>query len=466
MYCVGISLNARDLKAAVLKREKGKLSLDSLQAFPLEAVKLFYTLPPFQSSSPVTVASGLSGSDVLTRRLQLPLENKRKILAALPFQLEAILPYPCESALICSLIYPMRAQTTPVTVLATTVESLQTHLSELKKIEIQTDVVCCDPVALARFSHWQFPEELRILGLHVEGNQLLYVLREAGEVVLSQTLEFEGLELELEKLSIFLKQKGLIDDQTPWVLTGKIEQEALFRAVFSGRQLEVEAELAHYALAIGYALDAFAEDAFSVQFCQKKFTLEHTAKRRNRLGFIYLGSCLACALAALLFGQINLGKKQRQFLEKIQGNLPASLALSSSFSEDAIEETFSQWQSSLHRQKNEFPFLPTVPPLSDVLAWVSTHPAFSTEEGGKREGIEVQSLHYQLVKYPKIKDTKIPYQATLSLEFTAETPRLARDFHEALLKGDALVNHKKEVRWQTQGKSYFTSFELNPVRTR
>lgn len=232
MYCVGISLNARDLKAAVLKREKGKLSLDSLQAFPLEAVKLFYTLPPFQSSSPVTVASGLSGSDVLTRRLQLPLENKRKILAALPFQLEAILPYPCESALICSLIYPMRAQTTPVTVLATTVESLQTHLSELKKIEIQTDVVCCDPVALARFSHWQFPEELRILGLHVEGNQLLYVLREAGEVVLSQTLEFEGLELELEKLSIFLKQKGLIDDQTPWVLTGKIEQEALFRAVF------------------------------------------------------------------------------------------------------------------------------------------------------------------------------------------------------------------------------------------
>jgi type IV pilus assembly protein PilM len=96
-----------------------------------------------------------------------------------------------------------------------------------------------------------------------------------------------------------------------------------------------------------------------------------------------------------------------------------------------------------------------------VLAWLSTHPALATEEGGQKEGIDLKSLHYSLDKYPKIGDPSSPYSAHVELEFVSETPRPARDFHEALLKGDRIVNAKKEIKWQAQNQTYHTAFELN-----
>ena len=75
--------------------------------------------------------------------------------------------------------------------------------------------------------------------------------------------------------------------------------------------------------------------------------------------------------------------------------------------------------------------------------------------------MEIKSFHYSLIKYPKIGEASSPYLAQMELEFTSTAPRAARDFHEALLKGDQIVNAKKEVKWQTQNQTYHTSFELN-----
>ena len=99
--------------------------------------------------------------------------------------------------------------------------------------------------------------------------------------------------------------------------------------------------------------------------------------------------------------------------------------------------------------------------MSDILAWLSSHPALSTKEGERREEIEIKSLHYSLTEYPKIGQSSSSYTAELELELFAKAPRAARDFHDALLKGDSIVNPKKEVKWQTQNQTYTTSFELH-----
>ena len=118
-------------------------------------------------------------------------------------------------------------------------------------------------------------------------------------------------------------------------------------------------------------------------------------------------------------------------------------------------------ERSLLKEKKIFPFSPSCPKVSEVLAWLSTHPAFSTAEGAAKEGIEIKKVHYQLVSFPHLEDHSAPYQAQVELEFTAMTPRLAREFHEALLKGDQMVNAKKEIKWNAQGNFYTVQFQLN-----
>jgi type IV pilus assembly protein PilM len=310
--------------------------------------------------------------------------------------------------------------------------------------------------------------------------------------VLSQTIllgEKEEVALELEKLSIFLKQKGAIDEQTPWLLTGDSSHfKEILSSLFPGQSLELSEiyqtrvktshsergapsqigksdlathSIALYAVSIGLALDAIAADESSIQFRQREFIQEHTVQFRKKKAVYYLAFCLGAALLMSIGGSLIVSKKQRRLSESLQGYLPQSLAKDAPSSAQQIEEKLLEWENSLRGQKNPFAFLPTVPKVSDVLAWLSAHPSFATEEGGQKEGMEIKSLHYSLVKYPKIGDAASPYAAQMDLEFTSSIARNARDFHEALLKGDQIVNAKKEVKWQMQNQTYHASFELN-----
>ncbi|MBS0653899.1 MAG: hypothetical protein JSR39_10305, partial [Verrucomicrobia bacterium] len=67
-------------------------------------------------------------------------------------------------------------------------------------------------------------------------------------------------------------------------------------------------------------------------------------------------------------------------------------------------------------------------------------------------------------KHPKLGEAGGVYAAKVDLELTSSTPRLAREFHDALLKGDRIVNAKKEIKWNAQQNTYWTSFELNLVK--
>ncbi len=468
MFYIGIHLEKASLRVAVLKKEKRGISIESLESFPYgpDNVKLFYNLSPFHTGKETRVTSGIGCSETFIRKLHIPLKDRRKILEALPFQLESLVPFSDESTLICPLFKPLSKQMTAVTVIATSEESLNAHLGDLKNLDIRSDTISCEASALMRFNRWKFPSIGKVLCLHAHHQKLSCVVCEGEEILLSQSLSFEenaDLSKELEKLSIFLKQKGGIDDKTPWFLTGNLHFAEQIKNVFSGEALLLDdITNATFAIPIGLALDDLKEDAFSVQFCQKKFTPSHTLHSRQKKAFSYLAFCLGAAVLMAIGSSTILGKNQRLLVQSLKDYITPSLASGSFTSMEDIEENLYAWEDSLKQQKSSFALLPTVPKVSDVLAWLSSHPCFATEEGNSKEGVEIKSLHYTLTKHPKIGETSAPYLAHVELEFTSQTPRAARDFHEILLKGDEIVNAKKDIKWQTQNHTYHTAFELNP----
>jgi type IV pilus assembly protein PilM len=461
MYVIGLTLEKDAFRIAVLKKEKTTIAVDSLEAFSYgkDNVKQFYNLPPFHTGKEVEVVSGLVG-ETFIRKLHLPLKEKRKILSALPFQLESLIPFAAENPIVCLLLKKMSHQMTAVTVIATAESHLAAHIAALKEMDIEPDAVSCGAIALTRFATWQFPQEQRILCFDVQDQKIFSALIEDGELALSQTIYLGGkqeVSIELEKFSVYLKQKGAIEDSTPWLLTGKSDEvRQAIKKIFPGPCLESQYE--QYAMAIGLALDRAGG---GVQFLQKKFTPAHTHAQRKKKLIHFLGICFIAALLMSIGGAIGLHMKQRHLVKKLASYFPASVDKDSISSVDQIEKKLREWENSTRGQKSSFAFLPTVPKVSDFLAWLSTHPGFATEDGGQKEGTEIKSVHYSLTKYPKIGEPSSPYSAQVEMEFTSTVPRSARDFHEALLKGDQMVNAKKEIKWQTQNQTYYTSFELN-----
>lgn len=473
MFTIGLSLEEGAFRIAVVKKEKKRIAVESLHEFPYgsESVKLFYNLPPFHTGKEVEIVSGLSSADVFIRKLHLPLRDKRKIIAALPFQLESLIPFSNENPIVCPLLKPLGKQMTSVTVIATAQGHLSSHLAILKGIDIEPDTVSCHPMALGRFARWKFSKEHRILCFDIRNKRISSAVFEGNELLLSQAISFdenENVSLELEKFSIFLKQKGVIDDETPWIMTGEATDSLIeiLSRFFPGRKLEIpEKDLTQYAICIGLALDTIPKDGTGVQFCQNEFTPEHTFHLRRKKTLQYLGFCLGAALAMLIGGSFALNNKQRILNKNLRDYLSSSSLKEASFAPNQIQEKLHEWENSLKGQKTSFPLLPNVPKVSDVLAWISTHPAFATEDGEQKEGMEIKMLHYSLMKYPKIGETSSPYVAQVEIEFNSLAPRTARDFHDALLKGDQIVNAKKEVKWQAQNQTYYTSFELNKVNS-
>ena len=73
---------------------------------------------------------------------------------------------------------------------------------------------------------------------------------------------------------------------------------------------------------------------------------------------------------------------------------------------------------------------------------------------------KINSLKYDLEKYPALGSNKEPYVAKIELEFTTQKSKDAREFHDSLLKGIGLVNPSSEITWDVNQDNYKTTFYL------
>ncbi len=506
------------IRTALLKMEKGTIRLECVKSFfaSESIVKQLYISAPLSSEVALHIATALDSHDVLFRTLSLPISNRQKALAALPFQLEALLPFPAEEAVVATSFKPIGKEAFAVSLFAAQGSALEAHLNWAQSLQIDPDTVSCTPNALYRLAKWLFPQETTFSLFHFGESKSCCVIAINDEIALTQTLHFghvdflhalakdfpeksgeeidalaqnpdslfssgkelhhfnqakERIKKEVERLLVYLQSKNALIESAEWILLGDQYPSFPCSAFWTDSPAKsllnaqiLTSDLHRYALPIGIALDALAEDVHSVQFRQAKWTSTRTVEKRKKNAFRYLALCAGAAIIMGLGGQGLLNKKERLLSQQMTCHLPSTLSKAPINSIEEMEYTLWQWESSFGTQKLPFPFLPTVPCVSDVLAWLSAHPSLSSPEGGKKEGIEIKNLRYQLYKHPKLGEPGGLYAAKVDLEFTAATPRLAREFHDALLKGDLIVNGKKEIKWNSQQNTYWTSFELNPLK--
>jgi type IV pilus assembly protein PilM len=249
-------------------------------------------------------------------------------------------------------------------------------------------------------------------------------------------------------------------------------------------------QLQLYAVPIGAALSALPNgNEDQVNFRQGEFEYPRPWKRLKKPLGIYASLCLFLAFSAYVCGQAYSSYKENELRKEyvsliglmnksysaVEKEYRAKAPYPESIDDKEIPLSMLKGKDLLQRLQflrlllkeapSTFPLQPNVPLVSDVLAWLSMHPSVrgSQEQEGKGplpSPLEIETFHYTMVKRPEIKKPQEKYQVKVEIEFTSPTPKLAREFHDALIAPNDFVDAKGEVKWSSNKGKYRASFFL------
>lgn len=248
------------------------------------------------------------------------------------------------------------------------------------------------------------------------------------------------------------------------------------------------AQLQKFAISIGNALTALPHYTRQVNFRQGEFVYPHPWKRYKLPIALYLGLSFLIAGAFYFAGQAYLAYKEdeirRQYSEllmflnqpyttfeneytsKMAGKkeiVPGPATPIASLSRDEIADRLRYLGKEIASSPDIYPLLPNVPTVSDVLAWLGTHPhviALDPETGAAKPLLQIENFTYTLVKRPEMNKKQEKYQVKVEIEFSSPTAKFAREFHDALIAPNQIVDPKGEVKWTTNRGLYRASFYL------
>lgn len=241
-------------------------------------------------------------------------------------------------------------------------------------------------------------------------------------------------------------------------------------------------QIQKYAIPIGMALSALPKAKNSINFRQEEFAYPHPWKRVKQPLMTYVGACLFIAMAIFLFGKAYISYEEDQikaeYVDMLASTERPFAAFEVAFAKktggegvfdpvdltsDGVFERLQFLDNEISRIPDLFPLIPNVPTVGDVLAWLSSHPKVKgepTDDPTLLPRLKLQKFSYKFVKRPEQKKKKDKYQVKVDLEFTSNVPRYAREFHDALLEPNALIDPKGEVKWSPSKGIYRTSFFL------
>lgn len=249
-----------------------------------------------------------------------------------------------------------------------------------------------------------------------------------------------------------------------------------------------EEKLLNFAVPIGLALTGLPKAADQVNFRSGEYAYSQPWKRIKQPALLYFAACLFLSFALYFFGTTYIDYKRDSvkeqfvsllaFMNKPYGTFETEYEVKNPFpallEEDEYapiellsEEDLLQRLEFLEREIKAAPdmiaLLPNVPRVSDVLAWLTTHPAISSidEKTGQKVALaQIDNFSYSMVSRPEEKKKGNRYQVKIELEFTSPTPMMARELHDALIAPNDFVDPKSDVKWSTNRGKYKTSFYL------
>lgn len=236
--------------------------------------------------------------------------------------------------------------------------------------------------------------------------------------------------------------------------------------------------LQEYAIPIGLALGSLTGDEPAINFRKGELAYGDPWKRLKYPLIAYFGFSIALAIALYFLGNAWIGSRLDGVKENYARLLRVVEKPYSSFETEYLDknpqmaslplikmtpkELMSRVNSIHHmilKMPNTFQLLPDVPRVSDVLGWLATHPLVADGENQKPL-LNIKNFQYVMVKRPDGKKKNEKYRVKVEIEFTSDVPKLAREFHDALIAPNVIVDPKGEVKWTSSGDRYRTSFYL------
>lgn len=486
---------------------KGKsyelLSLKSLPHSTSEDVKRLYI-----EESKDLVSTGIS---TLVRHLDFKIPSIKKIQQGLSFQIESLTSLPVEEIVYCSQIIPVKGGA-DATIFLASKEALRTHLEASNQFSILPDVVSAIPQALLKFAQFRCPTLVDGYVVHLGSAETLCIWFSKGVVKKTFVIE-EGVETFLsslwedrKKVLFHNEVKGVAKQIDLLLLKTHLNPQLSTRletfasklngvlhsfqqasgpqqVLFTGRTdtfvnmcpylVKDTAELSLYhpplplnqdeltcAIAIGLAIEASPKNSRKIQFLKGDFIPAKQWRKAGRNGLMLLVASAALSLGLGYFGLKQLEERNASMsksLTSIVGQIDKKLQVN--LLNEGLEAGVSQALHAIQKYDKEPVFLLQAPTVSEVLAWISNSPLFTTlQKAG--DPIELIGLKYNLVSMPKIGHARDPYQAKVEIQFGLKQSMSARKLHEDLLRGDYLVDSSQEITWEPLNDGYQASFYL------
>lgn len=552
-HTLGLDLDDFSLKGAVLTFSGGKVKVDELFDYYITVitredegnVKQFYIAEEKQHltnlSNTHLIITAAAPKDVLVRPLEMRLIKNKDIDAALAFQVEPILPYPADQALVDKILLSKDKECSKLSVVILRKDHLKEHLDSWKSLDIDAEIVTGASQALAQFANLisSGAEAAYILHLGIENS--FCILLDDHKLVAAQTvssgikdilnvyaqangldirgafqqLTQQNIDINSELLKEAIETLRLNITRTVYALAKNYKNKEISQLLVSGPGALLEglerslcaslnktqrppdkiadlgislSDCLLYDLPIGEALSGLPNVVDQINFRQQEFAYPEPWKRLKYPILQYFGLCLGISIALTIFGSLYLhyreGETRRQYIELLDAmNKPYKEFEKDFYSKTSykkrmdndviplkdlttkdIENRLTLLQKDLQATPQIFPLQPNVPMVSDVLAWISNHPIVN---GGKKEegvdqpgGLQIENFSYTMAKRPEPTKKQEKYQVKVELEFSSPTPKLAREFHDALIAPNDFVDPKGEIKWTSNKDRYRTSFYL------
>lgn len=493
---LSIEIQSHKLAAAALSLDKDTPVIDSLYEIELpDHVKPLYMDPELQklrkaSSSRLFIGT-IPGEEVIQRRLDLSITKEKDISAVIPFEAEPLLPFPIEDALLDRITLDKSNEGTKIQLYAAKKDDVKKILDSWNTYQLDPEWICPLQSALAAFAHSVKLSQSPCFIVHLSHEKTTTCLSFGKTLLGSATStsfaqNSNGISPQQDLLRILLSLNKQNPDLPAASITfvGELAPDFAFKESISsslnikeispeGFQLE-STQLARFALPIGAALLGLPTyKDMRINLRKGELAFPSPLKRYMKPAALYLGLCGTLGLTIALFGNAYIAKKEAELrTEYVQ------LLAETGKSYDSIESKMSQvgyvenpseltmedlsnrlelLDKEIKASPNLFTLQPNVPQVSDVLAWLSNHPAVIKNEDGP---LTLESFSYSLVKRPELKKMAEKYRVKIEIEFTSPTPKAAREFHDALLAPNEFVDSKDEIKWSSTRGKYRASFYL------
>lgn len=377
LKAIGLELNSDEIKTAEVSVKGGKPCIQKLKSIGI-SVDNRSVVKQLDIKHPYLI-TGLESCDVLVRSLYLPLTKKKDIDAALAFQVDPLLPYPVEEAVLAYQMLNQNPEGSQVSVLSTNKVQLQKHLDKWQRFSIEPEKISCIQSALCLFQQTYLPSEDPVIVIHIGDEWTTGILTKNGKLLVSynhregfqsiRTKE-EGESLSLTDLNALetptelsnplkLLQRGiakicqaLIKDAkgekiSGILFVGEIAFMTYFKNKFmeklnlpllSAQPLEPEYtphEIESYALPIGLAIGALSTCKEPVDFRQHEMSYPHPWKRVTVPLVLYFLAVSLLSFTFYFFGQQYLNHQE----DLLKGRYVELLAAMNK-SYDGFEATF------------------------------------------------------------------------------------------------------------------------------